>query len=261
MEEHTCPVCRENFTATHHNQRFCPPSPGEAKSKCAKAYTNAKSRGTLDKLLAEPWTPPAPFDCAYCGERCIPGEGVAKHAAKFCGYDCKAEWHRLHPDGATYRYREGERERSATSRKHREARRRLEEALAPGRPRQWFEGPCRGCGERLVGCFVGSKKAHYCSATCCRRDARHRRRARKRKAFVEEVWRPVLFERDNWTCQLCGDAVNPNLKYPDPMAATVDHIVPLAKGGEHSYANTQLAHALCNSLKSDRESGSMLFTA
>lgn len=71
----------------------------------------------------------------------------------------------------------------------------------------------------------------------------------------------ALFERDNWTCQLCGDAVNPSLKYPDPMAATIDHIVPLVDGGEHSYANTQLAHALCNSLKGDRETGSMMFAA
>jgi 5-methylcytosine-specific restriction endonuclease McrA len=29
----------------------------------------------------------------------------------------------------------------------------------------------------------------------------------------------------------------------------LDHIVPLARGGEHSYANTQPAHPTCNRRK------------
>ena len=34
---------------------------------------------------------------------------------------------------------------------------------------------------------------------------------------------------------------------------TVDHIVPLSKGGRHEYANTQPAHGLCNYVKADGE--------
>lgn len=30
---------------------------------------------------------------------------------------------------------------------------------------------------------------------------------------------------------------------------TLDHVVPLARGGEHSYRNVKLAHPLCNSRK------------
>ena len=33
-------------------------------------------------------------------------------------------------------------------------------------------------------------------------------------------------------------------------APSIDHIVPLSKGGEHSYANCALAHTGCNSAKS-----------
>jgi 5-methylcytosine-specific restriction endonuclease McrA len=36
------------------------------------------------------------------------------------------------------------------------------------------------------------------------------------------------------------------------MSATIDHIKPLSKGGEHSYANTALAHYGCNARKRDR---------
>lgn len=71
------------------------------------------------------------------------------------------------------------------------------------------------------------------------------RRARKRAAFVEKVFRQKLFERDQGICGICGQPV-------DPKRYHVDHIVPLIKGGEHSYANTQIAHPRCNSAKGAR---------
>lgn len=65
------------------------------------------------------------------------------------------------------------------------------------------------------------------------------RRARKANLFVEVVEREVVFERDQGQCGICQEAV-------DSTNWHLDHIVPLAKGGEHSYANTQVAHPACN---------------
>lgn len=79
-----------------------------------------------------------------------------------------------------------------------------------------------------------------------------RRRALKRGAFVEDVDIKVLYERDAGICQLCKNPVDWDLKwdYFNPSNyKTVDHIIPLSEGGEHSYANTQLAHFRCNDLK------------
>jgi 5-methylcytosine-specific restriction endonuclease McrA len=59
-------------------------------------------------------------------------------------------------------------------------------------------------------------------------------------------------ERDGWTCQLCLDPIDPALRVPDPMAATLDHVVPLAQGGSHSMQNLQAAHFMCNYMKGDR---------
>ena len=54
-------------------------------------------------------------------------------------------------------------------------------------------------------------------------------------------------------CGICGKPVDFSLKYPHPMSATVDHIVPIAKGGHPSdISNLQLAHFQCNRLKSDK---------
>ena len=53
-------------------------------------------------------------------------------------------------------------------------------------------------------------------------------------------------------CAICGQPVDKTLRYPNPMAATVDHIIPLSKGGHPSALdNLQLAHACCNRAKSD----------
>jgi len=66
-----------------------------------------------------------------------------------------------------------------------------------------------------------------------------RRRARKRGAFVQRVSRAVVFERDRGRCHLCGKKV-------DPKNWHLDHIVPLARGGEHSYRNVAVSCPGCN---------------
>jgi 5-methylcytosine-specific restriction endonuclease McrA len=72
------------------------------------------------------------------------------------------------------------------------------------------------------------------------------RRARKLGATVEEFKCEEIYERDGWVCQLCDSDVDPELKWPESMSASLDHIIPLSKGGEHSRANSQLAHLKCN---------------
>jgi len=72
-----------------------------------------------------------------------------------------------------------------------------------------------------------------------------RRRAAKLGLFVENVSRSVLLDRDCRVCGICELQIavdHPNRLY----RPSIDHIVPLSKGGKHSYANTQSAHLLCN---------------
>ncbi|MBR1750834.1 MAG: HNH endonuclease, partial [Ruminococcus sp.] len=54
-------------------------------------------------------------------------------------------------------------------------------------------------------------------------------------------------------CGICGKPVDFTLKFPHPLSRTVDHIIPVAKGGHPSdIANLQLAHLCCNRFKSDK---------
>lgn len=87
---------------------------------------------------------------------------------------------------------------------------------------------------------------------------RARYRARKRDAWVEDVDRDVVLKRDRWVCGICGEKIPRTAIYPDPLSPSIDHVIPLAVGGEHSYANTQASHFLCNSVKQHRGEGEQL---
>lgn len=76
----------------------------------------------------------------------------------------------------------------------------------------------------------------------------------KRRAIYaqgDEINHLVLFMMHGWICWLCREPINPKFRKPHPMAATVDHILPLSKGGTHTWDNVAPAHASCNFLKGD----------
>ncbi len=84
-----------------------------------------------------------------------------------------------------------------------------------------------------------------------------RNRDRKRQALKYKVpFEPIndkrIFIRDGWVCQICHKRVNKKLKYPNPMCASLDHIIPLSEGGHDLYSNVQLAHLRCNLSKGAR---------
>src|SRR5699024_8837159 len=62
----------------------------------------------------------------------------------------------------------------------------------------------------------------------------------------------LVFRDQNWNCHLCGEAVEFGREYPHPLSPTVDHIIPLARGGKNVAENCALAHASCNRKKQGR---------
>lgn len=109
---------------------------------------------------------------------------------------------------------------------------------------------CKECGNKFIPTF-GNKHRSFCSYKCCckRHDriSKSARRAKLRNVNRERIDPIAVFERDGWTCQLCGvetpmscrGSVNDN-------APELDHIVPLALLGDHVFSNVQCLCRKCN---------------
>lgn len=86
------------------------------------------------------------------------------------------------------------------------------------------------------------------------KDSNYRQRARH---FGVEYQKGITLRkavsRFGLTCALCGTLCDWNdrswSKYCGALYPSIDHIIPMAKGGGHTWNNVQIAHILCNSKK------------
>ena len=73
----------------------------------------------------------------------------------------------------------------------------------------------------------------------------------KAKSSFEKARRIIYSSQSN--CAICGRPVDFDKRFPDPWSATIDHIVPISKGGDPaSLNNLQLAHLQCNRIKASK---------
>lgn len=112
---------------------------------------------------------------------------------------------------------------------------------------------CQHCGRDFIARRVNQV---FCSDNCCRNEADRRRYNRKRSQVQDkDITLKKLIERDKNICYLCGrpcdisdkDGYKVGNSYP-----TVDHVIPISKGGTDTWDNVRLAHHICNSYKSDK---------
>ena len=169
----------------------------------------------------------------YCGERCGKAARAAQAAAR-----------RQTPEYRAYY------ESRLAAGKYAESNRRSRE-----RRRVVSETECRYCGSEIE--VVGAQVRVICvDSPDCRyhynRDKTSLALARRRGVEIGEPFSYLdVLARDDWTCGICGDPIDPTLRHPAPGSATVDHVIPLVEGGPHSLENTQAAHYTCNCRKSD----------
>lgn len=109
---------------------------------------------------------------------------------------------------------------------------------------------CEHCGEEFQ---PDRTNQIYCTRRCRRLadgDGSHVKRARRYGvAYDRGITMALLAKRDGMTCRICGKECDPSDRRwgeYGPDYPTIDHIVPLSKGGSHTWDNVQMACAECN---------------
>ena len=199
---------------------------------CKRHWQRARRNGTLDayrqQMLAAP--------CKGCGG---PIGERGKSRAEYCSKACYMTEYKV--SGAKRVTPERQREYARASYWR---RRDLELAEITIRP-------CDECGTPLADARRSSRR--FCSQKCSnarslredvelRRDHCHRYRTRKRAVVSvgvsERDWRRLV-GRYGGRCAYCDG----------PNGTTVDHVVPIIRGGRHSIGNVLPACKSCNSSK------------
>jgi len=121
---------------------------------------------------------------------------------------------------------------------------------------------CLCCNKQFTPKY-GNKRRLICSSVCFKKfnnlyGSTHKRRAKRFGGAYESINSLHVFQRDKWRCQLCGINTPQRLRGKrQPQSPELDHIIPLSKGGSHSYENTQCACSKCNRIKHDKPLGQL----
>lgn len=234
----TCAVCGNPFDTFRDAAVTC-------SSKCAKIYKQPKSSGK-HVIATETWVNDAQNKFEY-----------VSHDRSRIKLKCKCCGNVLERAKSTVRRCNVKCEYCNEEEKLQEARQNmvrfliaLKEAETPKK--------CTNCGRVFFSTHPTQK---YCTTDCKKKRKRrmssssYGRRCRYYGVYYDSsVTRIKVIKKDNNTCQICGKICNPNdLRWGTfgPDFPTLDHIVPLAKGGTHTWGNVQCACGICNSTKRD----------
>lgn len=122
---------------------------------------------------------------------------------------------------------------------------------------------CKNCGVEFCQASTGYNSERYCSERCQFRWTNRIRSEKRHRTLMDrkhdkDITLDRLFKRDDGICYLCGGQCDWNdgedkngvfvagNNYP-----SIDHVVPVSKGGTHTWDNVRLAHRLCNTIKRD----------
>lgn len=234
--------------------------PRKVKGYCNMHYQRMRAHGSLEK-------PAETFTCEHCGETKAQDKRGPK--PKFCSRECGYK-----------AYRAATRDKVNADRRAKNAAKPMHQHACTecGTAFESRHEVNKYCSTRCCNAWMDSHNPERCAEPDCDRGVRAkgmcamhwRRRARaegreanpewseRRKANYQkrraqklnlpaESIRPAdVYERDEWVCGICSFPVDRMLVYPDPSSASLDHILPLSKGGHHVLVNVQLAHLSCN---------------
>lgn len=217
--------------------------------------------GNVKRIISEK-APSFEYAGNYTGS-----DGHVDLKCKKCGHIHTHRWHSIRLKGATVcqNCQKIELQEREAERKSEAERKREEQRINAERKKR---------GEQAIKLLKHAKRIHrcpvcgtvtdkkvYCSSKCCAKATEARKDANRRKkiqnALIDkDISLEKLYKRDNGICSICGGKCDwsdhqyrgryfiVGKTYP-----SIDHVIPLAKGGTHSWDNVKLAHHSCNTAK------------
>ncbi len=264
-------------------------------ARCGKAFFDERKRKYCRKCTgAKEWTeltwthgfrrPP----CKWCGKPCT-WHGNVGYCSQECACADKVYRHRYEKERDEVLFALGlleyvseeflRRQKEALTKKLlrllrvvlREKRQEEKGLWPPSKPTAKHK-VCRYCGKDFLRPTSHFGSTAYCCEECRRKAARKRNRdgfrgktyKRAKKygvAYDRTVNAEKVFERAKWRCSLCGRKTPKRLMGSNsPKAPTIDHILPMSRGGGHTWDNVQCACRACNSEKGNRRYQMELFS-
>ena len=217
--------CYNLFVSANANQRFC-------SKRCAdyRPFNRRPNR-----------------ECVVCGESFQPKDNTQRACGRACGLflsassrgfadRCDVQWYRCSECGHLVWAH-------------------LHKTCPTPRPMQGptLDAPpiklCPECGEWFAPPQLRESR-RYCSWSCGHRVQNRNRRNAERAATQhgDKIGLGELALRDGWCCQICGGDVSQSIDLQHTRTGyTQDHIIPVTRGGMHTWSNVRLAHRSCNS--------------
>ena len=122
---------------------------------------------------------------------------------------------------------------------------------------------CKNCGKEFCQMVTGYNSKTYCSEKCQKRYFNRGRSEKRHKKLMArehdtDISLEKLFKRDGGVCYICKKACDwrdgewrDGTFIAGPTYPSIDHVIPVAKGGTHTWSNVKLACRECNWMKSD----------
>lgn len=241
-----CKICNKEyeFSESGAGYKYC-------SQNCADEARRIRNRERWREQNPD-WNKKIIKKCEWCGDDySVPKRNA--HQARFCSDKCRDTWWSRvvngHKPMEEY-IKELEQQKEETA--------RIKEAERKARIKTKV---CTECGETFE---TIQPNQLTCSKECSRLRKNRLRWHYKEKRYNEtnlidkDITVKVLYKRDKGICYICGgkcdfkDYTQINGHFTaGPTYPSVDHIIPIARGGKHAWDNVKLAHHKCNGLKSD----------
>lgn len=166
--------------------------------------------------------------CDHCGK----GFQSARGPQRFCSYECRARQSSI--DGNN----------------------RFKEKMKLVYPDGIKRKPCEWCDEVLevpVQKSLTQRRYHEACSLEAQR-ARYRIKTTKRRTLQKpnRISADQVVREYGDDCHICTQKIDLSLPRTSKQGLTIDHVIPLSKGGSDEMENLRPAHWICNNRKSDK---------